>query len=100
MQTWWTHESVIRINSENNIAEHFNLPNHSPISYTIKVVGQEEDKTEDSDWKNHGYIYSTLSNLMASMSNYKTAQNIQQGVHKKLQNLYCPQIKLWPTYKK
>ena len=39
-----THESVIRINSENNIAEHFNSPNHSPISYTVKVVGQEEDK--------------------------------------------------------
>ena len=37
-------ESVIRVNSENNIAEHFNLPNHSPISYTVKIVGQEEDK--------------------------------------------------------
>ena len=39
-----THESVIRINSENNIAEHFNLPNHSPISYTVSIVSQEEDK--------------------------------------------------------
>ena len=39
-----THESVVRINSENNTAEHFNLPNHSPISYTVKVVSQEEDK--------------------------------------------------------
>ena len=29
---------------KNNIAEHFNLPNHSPISYTVKIVSQEEDK--------------------------------------------------------
>ena len=41
-----THESVIRSNSENNIAEHFNLINHSPISYTVKIVGQEEDKNK------------------------------------------------------
>ena len=37
-----THESVIRSNSENNITEHFNLKNHSPISYTVKIVGQED----------------------------------------------------------
>ena len=37
-----THETVIRTNSENNIAENFNLPNHSPISYTVKVVSQED----------------------------------------------------------
>ena len=41
-----THESVIRSHSENNIAEHFNLPNHSPISYTVKIVGQEVDKNK------------------------------------------------------
>ena len=41
-----THESVIRSNRENNIAEHFNLPNHSPISYTVKIVGQEADKNK------------------------------------------------------
>ena len=41
-----THESVIRSNSENNIAEHFNLKNHSPISYTVKIVSQEEDKNK------------------------------------------------------
>ena len=40
------HESVIRSNSENNIAEHFNLPNHSPISYTVKIVSQEVDKNK------------------------------------------------------
>ena len=40
------HESVIRSHSENNIAEHFNLPNHSPISYTVKIVGQEVDKNK------------------------------------------------------
>ena len=38
-----THGSIIRSNSENNIAEHFSLKNHSPISYTVKIVGQEED---------------------------------------------------------
>ena len=41
-----THESVIRSNSENNIAEHFTLENHSPISYTVKIVSQEEDKNK------------------------------------------------------
>ena len=41
-----THESVIRSNNENNIAEHFNLINQSPISYTVKIVGQEEDKNK------------------------------------------------------
>ena len=40
------HESVIRSNSENNIAEHFTLENHSPISYTVKIVSQEEDKNK------------------------------------------------------
>ena len=41
-----THESIIRSNSENNIAKHFNLKNHSPISYTVKIVGQEGDKNK------------------------------------------------------
>ena len=41
-----TLESTIRSNSENNIAEHFNLKNHSPISYTVKIVSQEEDKNK------------------------------------------------------
>ena len=41
-----THESTIRSNSENYIAEHFNLKNHSPISYTVKIVSQEEDKNK------------------------------------------------------
>ena len=40
------HESFIRTNKENNIAEHFNTENHTPISYTIKIVGQEEDKNK------------------------------------------------------
>ena len=40
------HESLIRSHSENNIAENFNLSNHSPISYTVKIVGQEVDKNK------------------------------------------------------
>ena len=38
------HESFIRTKKDNNIAEHFNMENHTPTSYTIKIVGQEEDK--------------------------------------------------------
>ena len=33
-----THESFIRNNTENNIAEHFNLENHSETNYTVKIV--------------------------------------------------------------
>ena len=33
-------ELIVKI----TLPEHFNLPNHSSISYTVKVVGQEEDK--------------------------------------------------------
>ena len=36
------HESFIRTKNDNNIAEHFNID--TPTSYTIKIVGQEEDK--------------------------------------------------------
>ena len=38
------HESFIRTKKDNNIAEHFNMEDHTPTSYTIKIVGQEEDK--------------------------------------------------------
>ena len=38
------HESFIRTKKENNIAEHFNMSHHTPTSYTIKIVEQEEDK--------------------------------------------------------
>ena len=38
------HESFIRTRRDNNIAEHFNMNDHTPTSYTIKIVGQEEDK--------------------------------------------------------
>ena len=31
---------------DNNITEHFTLENHSPTSYTVKIVGQEEDKNK------------------------------------------------------
>ena len=37
-------ESFIRTKKDNNIAEHFNMKDHTPTSYTIKIVGQEEDK--------------------------------------------------------
>ena len=40
------HESTIRSNMDNNITEHFNLENHSATSYTVKIVGQEEDKNK------------------------------------------------------
>ena len=38
------HKSFIRMKKENNIADLFNMTNHTPTSYTIKIVGQEEDK--------------------------------------------------------
>ena len=38
------HESFIRTKRDNNIAEHLNMDDHTPTSYTIKIVGQEEDK--------------------------------------------------------
>ena len=38
------HESFIRAKRDNNIAEHFNMSDHTPTSYTIKIVGQEENK--------------------------------------------------------
>ena len=41
-----THDSFTRNNTETNIAEHFNLENHSATSYTVKIVGQEEDKNK------------------------------------------------------
>ena len=37
------HESFIRTKKD-NIAQHFNMEDHTPTSYTIKIVGQEEDK--------------------------------------------------------
>ena len=40
------HKSFIRNNMENNIAEHFNLENHTETSYTVKIIGQEEDKNK------------------------------------------------------
>ena len=44
--TFRVHESFIRTNKENNIAEHFNTENHTPTSYTIKTVGQEVDNNK------------------------------------------------------
>ena len=38
--------SFIRTNKDNNIAEHFNTEDHTPTSYTIKILGQEEDKNK------------------------------------------------------
>ena len=38
------HESFIRTKRDDNIAEHFNMSDHTPTSYTIKIVGQEDDK--------------------------------------------------------
>ena len=40
------HESFIKNKRDNNIADHFNQENHTPTSYTIKIVGQEEDKNK------------------------------------------------------
>ena len=31
------HESFIRTKRDNNIAEHFNVDDHTPTSYTIKI---------------------------------------------------------------
>ena len=39
-------ESFIKNKRDNNIAEHFNLDNYTNTSYTIKVVGAEEDKNK------------------------------------------------------
>ena len=36
------HESFIKNKRDNNIAEHFNLENHTNTSYTIIVVGADE----------------------------------------------------------
>ena len=40
------HESFIKNKRENNIAEHFNLDDHTNTSYTITIVGAEEDKNK------------------------------------------------------
>ena len=40
------HESFIKNKRDNNIAEHFNPDNHTNTSYTIIVVGAEEDKNK------------------------------------------------------
>ena len=45
-QTICRRNTTNRTKKENNIADHFNLENHSPTSYTIKIVGQEEDKNK------------------------------------------------------
>ena len=73
-----THESVIRSNSENNIAEHFNLPNHSPISYTVKIVGQEADKNKRL----------RLSNLLASILNYNNHRKFHKELYLKSQKYH------------
>ena len=40
------HESFIKNKRDNNIADHFNQENHMATSYSIKIVGQEEDKNK------------------------------------------------------
>ena len=39
-------KSFIKNKRENNIAEHFNLDDHTNTSYTITIVGAEEDKNK------------------------------------------------------
>ena len=48
-QTQFPDLGFMEVSSEtrdNNIAENFNLENHSSASYTVKMVGIEEDKNK------------------------------------------------------
>ena len=38
--------SIVKNKRDNSIADHFNQENHTATSYSIKIVGQEEDKNK------------------------------------------------------